>query len=518
MTIPAKKSNVGTGTGQKDESAYKNVDVEIVHQGREITLPLEPAPMTLDEALVALKRKRDEQEAEVAVHELVDAFPWDGAIAFFKAMRQIFGWGTPKPKMTFFGPQPPAFMSVETDYNEVSEFIWGQFTVPGVWGQLECAIDLKDGRQVFCIKGITKRKDHHKVKELADLTRVIVREQSIYRGKPFRLWVHDNGSIDMARHPSFIDVSKVRPEELIFPDTTEEMMQTNLFTPITKTDACRKYQIPLRRGILLEGPYGVGKTLAAAVVAKLCRENGWTFIAIDKVAGLKTAIHFAKLYAPAVVFSEDIDRAISGARTVQMDDILNTIDGVAGKSDEIITCLTTNAVENINQAMLRPGRLDAVISIRPPDAQAVERLMRLYARGRIDAKENLTEPSKVMEGQIPAVIREAVERSKLSAIRHGRTTATGELAITSKDLLTSSKTLVDHIELLKKKDMKAFTTEEVLGRSLTELLLNHVDERRDTHDEWLDQVVTGIAINTRATVPPKPPKRPRPVALGQIPS
>jgi SpoVK/Ycf46/Vps4 family AAA+-type ATPase len=76
------------------------------------------------------------------------------------------------------------------------------------------------------------------------------------------------------------------------------------------------HKVPLKRGVLLEGPYGTGKTLTAFVTAKKCVENGWTFIMLDRVAALKEALTFARMYAPAVVFAEDIDRSVEGERTV----------------------------------------------------------------------------------------------------------------------------------------------------------------------------------------------------------
>src|SRR5262249_9702485 len=112
------------------------------------------------------------------------------------------------------------------------------------------------------------------------------------------------------------------------------------------------------------------KTLTAYVTAKKSSSNNWTFIYLDRVAGLHEAFRFAKQYAPSVIFAEDIDRAVNGDdRTTDIDDVLNTIDGIESKGGEIITILTTNHVDQINRAMLRPGRLDAVISIQAPDAE-----------------------------------------------------------------------------------------------------------------------------------------------------
>ena len=72
-----------------------------------------------------------------------------------------------------------------------------------------------------------------------------------------------------------------------------------------------------------------------------------------------------------------------------MDEILNVIDGIESKGTEIITVLTTNNLGNITSAMLRPGRLDAIVSVRAPDAKAAQQLVRLYAGTLLAADDDL---------------------------------------------------------------------------------------------------------------------------------
>jgi transitional endoplasmic reticulum ATPase len=99
-----------------------------------------------------------------------------------------------------------------------------------------------------------------------------------------------------------------------------------------------------------------------------------------------------------------------------MDEILNTIDGLDSKNSNIILVLTTNAVDKIHPAMLRPGRLDAVIEITPPDAPAVEKLLRLYGGLAISPAADLRPVGEALAGQIPAVIAEVVKRAKLAQL------------------------------------------------------------------------------------------------------
>jgi transitional endoplasmic reticulum ATPase len=134
------------------------------------------------------------------------------------------------------------------------------------------------------------------------------------------------------------------------------------------------------------------------------------------------------------------DRTVQGERTVAMDDILNILDGIDGKGDNIITVLTTNHLENVNQAMLRPGRLDAIINIEPPNAK--------YGGQAIDEEESLYEVGKALEGQIPAVIEETVKRAKLFELAM-QPKGHAVQGISAEAIRRSAVTMTTQIELLK---------------------------------------------------------------------
>lgn len=435
---------------KKGKSRFANVDVGIKREGSKIVLPDDPAEMSYNEAIDVLKLKIEEESTEVRIYEVIKSFPFDGAIAFTKALQRKYGWATPVPTPGFFGPQPPTAVSVEVGPKQTTQIFWGDFKIPGINGVLSTGIHKEDGKLYFKMGGTVLKRHEKEVQEIARMTREIVANESVYRGKAIRLRTDEDGHMDWKQAPQFMDLSTINPGELIFSEEVNTQIQTNLFTPIEHTEKCRKYGIPLKRGVLLEGPYGTGKTLTAFVAADKCQANGWTFILLDRVSGLGDALQVARLYGPAVVFAEDIDRAISGdERTVEIDDILNTIDGIESKGSEIITVLTSNHVENINKAMLRPGRLDAVIRVNPPDARAVEKLIRIYARDTLAPKADLKSAAKELAGCIPAVVREAVERAKLYAI--SRKPESETVVITGEDLVHASRGMKAHLDLLNPK-------------------------------------------------------------------
>lgn len=458
------------------ETKYK--DVQVVRDGDKIILPNE---MSWQEGHEWLSRMEEADEQVVAINELVDAYPLEGAYALAQVLDQKFGFFAMVKTPGFFGPQPPVMLSFEVGFKQTTQVPWGRITVPAIDGFLHTSIDLKGQDFIFKIGGQVKAKHKAVVAEIASMVRNKVVEESIYRSKAIYLKFPDpddkepDGSprFNINDCPTFMDPSGFDEGKLIFSDSTKAIIETNILVPITKTAMCRELSIPLKRGILLEGPYGVGKTLTANMTAKVAVENKWTFLYLQKAEDLARAIRFATKYQPAVIFLEDVDRVLDGDRDEDMNAILNTMDGIDSKSSEIITVLTTNHVERFNKASLRPGRLDAVISVRPPDAGAVEKLIRIYSAGKVDTKEDLNEVcQKLAEANtIPAIIREVVERAKLGALRHA---TAAQVHITADDLMIATESMLQHMDLMKETPEDQRSEMQKLGDSLGEHLHNAV--------------------------------------------
>lgn len=462
-------------------------EMGVSHGGEKIVLPV---GMTDDEAIAWLVRHKEAEERVVAVEEIIDGFPMDAGIAVLKALQRVKGFVSLAATPTWFGDVPPKMITIESGVGQTTQVPWGRIQIPGIDGWIHTSMEVRDGlRVVLKIVGQVKQKHRDDVANLMAVAREILRTESIYKGKAIRIRFPKNEEeIDPSYAPKFMDTSKTSVHELIFPLLTARQVEVSVLTPIRHTDRCRKLGIPLKRGVLLEGPYGTGKTLTAAVTARVCEENGWSFVYLEDVSQLQQAILFARQYSPAVIFAEDIDRVVSGGRSGEMDKILNTIDGVDTKNSDIMVVLTTNHVENINRAMLRPGRLDAVISVRPPDAQAAERLVRLYARQLVDEDTDLRTVGERLAGQIPAVIKEVVERSKLAAIAHA---SNGHLSLTAEDLLTAADGMIAHLELLSEKKDQVETDAEAFGRCFGDALANALttfgDHRSEVKEERKDR-------------------------------
>lgn len=379
-----------------------------------------PEKMTAEQALALLKRRIDYDKEEVVVEEEFDVFPWDGAVALHRLLTRKYGWAQAIPTPGFFGPTPPKLLMVDIDHDKKMQVVWGRIELPNIKGFLQTGFGKKNDRFVFKLSAKVLRESEATIQDLFEAIREETNTFSIYRGKALKMRFRDDkGKVLEMPEPRFMNALAVDEGMLVYSDSVMRAIDTSLFTPIKRVKDCILNGISLKRGILLGGTFGTGKTLAAFVASKYAVEAGVTFLYVPRADELADAITFAKQYqSPAcVVFCEDIDRVLEGDRSVKMDDILNIIDGIDSKNSNIMVVLTTNNLERIHAAMLRPGRLDAVVEVLKPDAKAVEKLLRIYGKGVIATDADLAAAGKLLEGNIPAVIAEVVKRVKLSQLK-----------------------------------------------------------------------------------------------------
>src|ERR687888_423504 len=151
------------------------------------------------------------------------------------------------------------------------------------------------------------------------------------------------------------------------------------------------------KGILLYGPPGTGKTLLAKAIA---HEAGAKFFAqsasafVEMFAGLGAArirklFEEARNHAPAIVFIDELD-AVGSARTGhgftrEQDQTLNQLlvelDGFEAR-DQVIVMGASNRLQDLDVALLRPGRFDRQVLVAAPDLAGREEILAVHTRGK----------------------------------------------------------------------------------------------------------------------------------------
>jgi uncharacterized protein YlaN (UPF0358 family) len=456
---------------------------DIVHHGEQLIVP---EAMPLRSAIKLLERREEYEEERTTYNETFEVFPWDGANALAHVLTNLYGWAPVKAPSMF--EAPPQLIAIEVAYGKRGNVPWGKFELPNLdRAVVQCSTNYNNAGQIcFALAASAKRKDEAAIMQLFAAVREYLAHNSLYQGKAVRLrFKDDQGNKLEMPAINFMDTD-IDESMLIYSKDVEDAVRTNLFVPIERVADCRTNGIAVKRGVLLGGTFGTGKTLAAKVASKKAVENGVTFIYAPRADELAETIAFARQYQnPAcVVFCEDIDRQMAGdSRTVEMDDLLNTIDGIDSKSSNIIVVLSSNNLQAINPAILRPGRLDAVIEVTPPDAEAVTRLVRAYAGSLLPANEKLIEVGKALQGQIPAVIAEVVKRAKLAQMGLQPAGTTVE-QISAKALLISASTITRQVELLNREN-KEPTQAEKLQTAMQATVRNafngHMEQITETH-------------------------------------
>ena len=137
------------------------------------------------------------------------------------------------------------------------------------------------------------------------------------------------------------------------------------------------FDIEPPKGMLLYGPPGTGKTMLAKAFAKEAELPFISVTGLELLEPEKTRKIFAKAkeYAPAIIFIDEIDtigkRGLGNGKEVPINKLLSEMDGFAGKKGEdVFVIAATNYKENIDTAILRPGRIEIHIEINNLDKDA----------------------------------------------------------------------------------------------------------------------------------------------------
>jgi len=220
-----------------------------------------------------------------------------------------------------------------------------------------------------------------------------------------------------------------RPElgrsAVILPDGALDVVERQVIGVAEHRDRLRAAGHPLKRGVLLFGPPGTGKTHTVRYLVAQLPEFTVIELSGMGLGNIADACALARLVQPALLVLEDVDliaesRAFrSGLDNPLLFQVLNEMDGLAGDAD-IAFLLTTNRVDLLEPALAqRPGRVDLAVEVPLPDAAGRKALLDLYGRGLDLSDDESAEVVGGTEGATASLFAELARRAELLAATEG---------------------------------------------------------------------------------------------------
>lgn len=207
-------------------------------------------------------------------------------------------------------------------------------------------------------------------------------------------------------------------------------LQRDVIDLLREPEKYKRYGITLPNGLLLYGPPGCGKTFFAK---KLAEEVGFNFI-IRTPSDLKsryvnaTQENIAALFkeaeenSPTIIFIDEINELLPKRNSDAHEMSRSAVNEMLAQMDRtgergIFVIGATNLPDEIDEAMLRTGRLEKCIYVGPPDREARQEMFEMYLKNRYaDFGIDYGKLADMTEGYVSSDIRYLVDEAARMAL------------------------------------------------------------------------------------------------------
>ncbi|WP_045515507.1 AAA family ATPase [Neobacillus niacini] len=215
----------------------------------------------------------------------------------------------------------------------------------------------------------------------------------------------------------------------------EEILQT--LSTLKEPERAIKMGIKPPKGILLYGPPGTGKTLLAQAIARelnaaFYSASGSAFNELFVGVGasrVRSLFQTARKQGPAVIFIDEVD-ALAGRRKAHggeeaektLTELLVQLDG-GHSNDGILFIAATNRKDMLDEAFLRPGRIDFTFQVPLPDTKGRREIIDIHIKGKAlsdDVLASLDGLAESTSGFSGAELQSLFETASRRAVRNGQ--------------------------------------------------------------------------------------------------
>ena len=245
---------------------------------------------------------------------------------------------------------------------------------------------------------------------------------NVYRGQ-----ILDLSSAEYGMAIGFPELAATSRADVVLPEAVLRRVERHTLDIAAAHDALLAAGQHLKRGLLLFGPPGTGKTHTMRYIVEHLSGSTVFMLSGRSLNLIGEVTRMARELQPSVVVLEDVDLVaedrdyMDGSGPILFE-LLDAMDGAAADAD-LLFLLTTNRADILEPALAaRPGRVDVAIEIELPGADARRRLLELYSRS-VPVTMADEETDAVVErtaGVTASFVKELLRRAVLESLaEHG---------------------------------------------------------------------------------------------------
>ena len=244
-----------------------------------------------------------------------------------------------------------------------------------------------------------------------------------------------NQIVPSALREFYVESPKIRWSDIGGLDKVKQTLTENVIWAIKHPERFKKIGISPASGVLLYGPSGCGKTMLAHALAY---ESGANLITIrgpeilskwvgESEKAIRDIFRKAKLSSPCILFFDEVDSIARSRSSLEeyyasekvLSQLLTEMDSL-GKTSNLFVVGATNRPDLIDPALIRPGRLDLLVYVPPPDEESrLDVLRKLTSKMPLAQDVKLEEIARQSQGYSGADLQALVREAGLHALRTG---------------------------------------------------------------------------------------------------